>query len=399
MNFLIETGERVLAPNYKREPLVFVKGEGTRLFTEKGEEYLDFTSGIAVCNLGHAHPLLKEALKEQAEKLWHTSNLYYTEPQIKLAKRLTELSFGEKVFFANSGAEAIEAALKLARRWAFENFGKEKHYFIALENSFHGRTLGALSVTGQSKYWEGFEPLLPGIKFVPPNDVKALEKAFEERICGIVLELIQGEGGVIPLKEDFIFRVKELCEKYKVLLILDEIQTGIGRTGRLFCYQHYEIEPDIMCLAKGLANGLPLSAMISKNRIMSALKPGTHASTFGGNPIACAVALKVLEIVSEGTFLEEVALKGEVLQERLKALKQKFPHLIKEVRGKGLLIGIEFNLEAKIVYQKLLQFRILTTTPKPNVIRLSPPLIINYREIDYFVAKMEEILTEINTLK
>lgn len=392
MSLLIEIGETVLASNYKREPLIFIRGEGTRLFTDKGEEYLDFTSGIAVCNLGHSHPELKKVLKEQAEKVWHTSNLYYTEPQIKLAKKLTELSFGEKVFFANSGAEAVEAALKLARRWAFENFGKEKYYYIALKNSFHGRTLGALSVTGQPKYWEGFEPLLPGVRFVPPNDIKTLQENFDEKVCAVILELIQGEGGVIPLREDFLYKVKELCERYKALLIVDEIQTGIGRTGKLFCYQHFEIEPDIMCLAKGLANGLPISAIISKNEIMSAFKPGTHASTFGGNPIVCAVAHKVLEIISEKTFLEEVSLKGKILKEKLQILQQKFPHIIKEVRGMGLLIGIEFYMEAKQVYQKLLEAKILTTLPKPNVIRLSPPLIINYREIDYFLSKIEEIL-------
>lgn len=392
MSLLIEIGETVLASNYKREPLIFIRGEGTRLFTDKGEEYLDFTSGIAVCNLGHSHPELKKVLKEQAEKVWHTSNLYYTEPQIKLAKKLTELSFGEKVFFANSGAEAVEAALKLARRWAFENFGKEKYYYIALKNSFHGRTLGALSVTGQPKYWEGFEPLLPGVRFISPNDIKTLQENFDEKVCAVILELIQGEGGVIPLREDFLYKVKELCERYKALLIVDEIQTGIGRTGKLFCYQHFEIEPDIMCLAKGLANGLPISAIISKNEIMKAFKPGTHASTFGGNPIVCAVAHKVLEIISEKTFLEEVSLKGKILKEKLQILQQKFPHIIKEVRGMGLLIGIEFYMEAKQVYQKLLEAKILTTLPKPNVIRLSPPLIINYREIDYFLSKIEEIL-------
>lgn len=394
MGYLVEMGELYLAGNYKREPLAFVKGSGTRLFTEDGEEYLDFTSGIAVCNLGHSHPELIEVLKTQAQLLWHTSNLYYTAPQSKLAKKLIELSFAEKVFFANSGTEAIEASLKLARRWSYENFGSEKHHFIALKNSFHGRTMGALSITGQPHYWEGFHPLLPGVIFIPPNDKNALKEAFNEKICAIILELVQGEGGVYPLEKDFVALAKELSLKYKALLILDEIQTGIGRTGKLFAYEYWDIEPDILCLAKALANGLPLSAMLAKEAVMSALKPGTHASTFGGNPLACAVALKVLEIISEPTFLKEVVLKGKVLKEKLEALKNQFSNLIKEVRGIGLLIAIEFYKEANFVYEKLLKRKILTTMPKPNIIRLTPPLILNYREIDYFVNNLKEILQE-----
>ncbi len=395
MGYIVEMGKLFLAGNYKREALAFVKGKGTRLFTEDGEEYLDLTAGIAVCNLGHAHPELVKVLKEQAEALWHTSNLYYTEPQTKLAGKLSELSFGGKVFFANSGAEAVEAALKLARRWAYENFGAEKNQFIALSNSFHGRTFGALSVTGQPKYWEGFEPLVPGVTFVTPNDKKALEQAFNEKVCAIIMEPIQGEGGIYPLEKDFIELAKELCEKYKALLIFDEIQTGIGRTGKLFAYEHFEIEPDVMCLAKALANGIPLSAMIAKDDIISALKPGTHASTFGGNPVACAVALKVLEIVSEPYFLEEVALKGKVLKEKIEKINEKKPGVIKEVRGMGLLIGIEFNFPAGEIYKKLLERKILTTMPKPEIIRVSPPLIINWREIDFFVETLTEILCEI----
>lgn len=395
MGYIVEMGEIYLAGNYKREKLAFVKGAGTRLFTEDGEEYLDFTSGIAVCNLGHSHPELVEALQTQAKLIWHTSNLYYTAPQAKLAKKLVELSFADKVFFANSGAEAVEASLKLARRYAYENFGKEKNQFIALENSFHGRTFGALSVTGQPKYWEGFEPLLPGITFIPPNDKKALKSVFNEKVCAIILEPIQGEGGVYLLEKEFIELAKELCEKYNALLIFDEIQTGIGRTGKLFAYEHFGIEPDVMCLAKALANGLPLSAMLAKEKIMDALKPGTHASTFGGNPLACAVALRVLEIVSNPSFLKEVDLKGRVLREKIERLNEEKPGIIKEVRGWGLLIGIEFSISADEIYKKLLERKILVTQPKPNVLRLSPPLIINYREIDFFVENLKEVLVSL----
>jgi predicted acetylornithine/succinylornithine family transaminase len=392
MGYIVEMGELYLAPNYKRIPLAFVRGQGARLFTEDGVEYLDFTSGIAVCNLGHTHPRLVSALKKQAELLWHTSNLFYTEPQARLAMKLSELTFADQVFFANSGAESVEAALKLARKYAQDNFSKEKHIFIALENSFHGRTMGALSVTGQPKYWQGFEPLVPGVVFVPPNDMEALKLAFSEKVCAIILEPIQGEGGVYPLNKEFILLAKELCEKHKALLIFDEVQTGIGRTGKLFAYEHFGLEPDLLCSSKALANGLPLSALLGKKEVMAHLTPGSHASTFGGNPIACAVALEVLNIVSEAGFLEEVALKGRVLKEKLEGLAKEHANLIKEVRGIGLLLAIEFYEPAERIFKGLLERRVLVTMPKPNIIRLTPPLTINYREIDYFVEALEQTL-------
>ena len=392
MAYIVEMGELYLAPNYKRIPLAFVRGQGARLFTEDGVEYLDFTSGIAVCNLGHTHPRLVSALKKQAELLWHISNLFYTEPQARLAMKLSELTFADQVFFANSGAESVEAALKLARKYAQDNFSKEKHIFIALENSFHGRTMGALSVTGQPKYWQGFEPLVPGVVFVPPNDMQALKLAFSEKVCAIILEPIQGEGGVYPLNKEFILFAKELCEKHKALLIFDEVQNGIGRTGKLFAYEHFGLEPDLLCSSKALANGLPLSALLGKKEVMAHLTPGSHASTFGGNPIACAVALEVLNIVSEEGFLEEVALKGRVLKEKLEGLSKEHANLIKEVRGIGLLLAIEFYEPAERIFKGLLERRVLVTMPKPNIIRLTPPLTINYREIDYFMEALEQTL-------
>ncbi len=392
MGYIVEMGELYLAPNYKRIPLAFVRGQGTRLITEDGVEYLDFTSGIAVCNLGHTHPRLVSVVKKQAELLWHTSNLFYTEPQARLAMKLSELTFADQVFFANSGAESVEAALKLARKYAQDNFGKEKHVFIALENSFHGRTMGALSVTGQPKYWQGFEPLVPGVVFIPPNDVEALKSAFSDKVCAIILEPIQGEGGIYPLDRDFILFAKELCEKHKALLIFDEVQTGIGRTGKLFAYEHFGVEPDLLCSSKALANGLPLSALLGKKEVMAHLTPGSHASTFGGNPIACAVALEVLNIVSEAGFLEEVALKGKVLKEKLEGLVKEHPNLIKEVRGIGLLLAIEFYEPAERVFKGLLEERVLVTMPKPNVVRLTPPLTLNYREIDYFIEALSQVL-------
>ncbi len=393
--YLISFGERLLAPNYKREPILFLSGEGVYLYDDKGEKFYDFCAGIAVCNLGHAHPELVKVIKDQAEKLWHVSNLYYTEPQIELAEKLINLSFEGRVFFANSGAEAVEASLKLARRFAFEKGERHKKRFIALENSFHGRTFGALSITGQPKYHEGFEPLVPEVIFVPPNDLNNLEKAFNDRVCALILEPVQGEGGVVPLSQEFLNLARELCDKHNALLIFDEVQTGIGRTGKFFAYEHFRIEPDIICIAKALANGLPLSAIIAKEEVISAFKPGTHASTFGGNPIACKVASKVVELISQPDFLEEVSLKGKVLKENLLKLKQEFPEIIKEIRGLGLLIGIEFNFEGTKIYKKLIERKILTTLPKPNVLRLTPPLIISYPEIDHFIKNFAEILSEI----
>ncbi|MCX7613540.1 MAG: aminotransferase class III-fold pyridoxal phosphate-dependent enzyme, partial [Caldimicrobium sp.] len=244
------------------------------------------------------------------------------------------------------------------------------------------------------QYWEGFEPLLPEVTFIPPNDLSVIEEAMNEDICALILEPIQGEGGVYPLSKEFIEKAKELAHKYKALLIFDEVQTGIGRTGKLFAYQHYAIEPDILCSSKALANGLPLSAVIAKKEVMEALKPGTHASTFGGNPIACAVALKVLEIVSEESFLEEVTLKGKILKERIQNL-DKYGQIITSIRGLGLLVGIEFKIPSKEIYHQLLAKKILTTTPKPQTLRLTPPLIINYREIDYFIEALEHSLKTI----
>ena len=395
MQNIIDIADTFLIKNYKREKIVFTKGKGTRLFDANGNEYIDFCAGIAVCNLGHCHPALVEELCKQAKELWHVSNLYYLKPQALLAKKLAQLSFGERVFFANSGTEAIETALKLARKWAYENFGEEKIEYIALENSFHGRTLGALSITGQPNYKKGFEPLIPGVKFVNPKDLNSLKNAFSQKVCAMFLEIVQGEGGVYLLKKEFISLAKELCEKYKALLIFDEIQTGIGRTGKLFAYEHYGIEPDIMCLAKALANGLPLSAVITKESIAQTLTPGSHGSTFGGNPIACKVALKVLEIISDPLFLKEVQIKGKIFMEKLNKLKEKYPKVIKEIRGLGLLIGIEFWDKVEKIYNFLLKQKILVTAPKPNILRLTPPLIITYKEIDHFVDVLSQGLKEI----
>ncbi|HIE33375.1 MAG TPA: aspartate aminotransferase family protein [Thermodesulfobacteriaceae bacterium] len=385
-------GELYLAQNYKRFPVAFVRGKGSRLWDEEGREYLDFCAGIAVCTLGHAPGPVVSAIKEQAEKLLHVSNLYWTEPQARLAEILVENSFGEKVFFCNSGAEAVEAALKLARRWSYLNFGQGKTRVVALENSFHGRTYGALSATGQPAYWKGFEPLVPDFVHVPPNDLEALREAVNENTCAVILEPVLGEGGVIPLSREFLLEARSLCDRYQALLIFDEIQTGIGRTGHLFAYEHYGIEPDIMCLAKGLAGGLPLGAILAKEKVMSALTPGSHASTFGGNPVACAAAVAVMRTLLSESFLEEVRLKGQALRKRLSALAEEFPDKVSGVRGLGLLLGLEVRIPAGNVVQALFERRVLATAPKPDVVRFTPPLTVAYQEIDAVYEILREIL-------
>ncbi len=398
MAYIKDLGEIYLAGNYRRFPVAFVRGKGSRLYDEEGQEYLDFTAGIAVCSLGHAPEAVAKAICEQAQKLIHVSNLYWTEPQAKLAELLCENSFAEKVFFCNSGAEAIEAALKLARRYAWKNHGPEKIKFVALEKSFHGRTFGALSATGQPAYWEGFEPLVPGFVHIPPNDLKALEEAVDEKTCAVILEPILGEGGVIPLTKEFLEAARELSHKHQALLIFDEIQVGLGRTGRLFAYELYGIEPDIMTLAKALAGGIPLGAMLAKEEIMSALEPGSHASTFGGNPVACAAGVEVLKALLKPDFLKEVDLKGKALRQRLLTLAEKFPSLVAEVRGVGLIQAMELSVPVALVVEALFKRRILANGIQEKVLRFTPPLTIAYREIDALYSALEEILKEVSEM-
>ncbi len=366
---------------YGRQPLVLVRGEGCRVWDDAGREYLDFVAGLAVCNLGHAHPEVARAAAAQLTKLVHVSNIYYTTPMVELAEELARLSFADRVFFANSGAEVNEGAIKLCRRYSREKFGEGRHRFICMENSFHGRTLGALSATGQSKFWQGFDPLLAGFIFVPFNDLKALTAAVDDTVCAVLLEPIQGEGGVCLPGSDYLKGVRRLCDEKGLLLVLDEIQTGLGRTGELFAHQHFGITPDVMTLAKALAGGLPMGALLATEEVARAFVPGTHASTFGAGPVIAAAAKTALALLSHPDLLSGVRVKGQYLQNSLKLLKEDFP-VIKEVRGLGLMWGIELALDGAPVVNFCRERGLLVNCTQGNVIRLLPPLIVGVDEIN-----------------
>jgi len=339
---------------YKRFPIVLTKGSGVKVWDVNGKEYLDFVAGIAVCNLGHSHPQVIAAVKEQLENLTHVSNLYYTEPQTQLARLLVENSFADKVFFCNSGAEANEAAIKLARKYAHENMGPGKFELITMKDSFHGRTMATITATGQEKFQFGFTPLLEGFTYVPFNDLQALEARISNKTCGIMVEPIQGEGGVNIPDDNYLASVREICDRHGILLIIDEVQTGMGRTGKLFAYEHSEIKPDIMTLAKALGNGFPVGAMLATDKIAKAFVPGNHASTFGGSPLAMAAANATVKMMLQEGILEHCRTMGDYFLLQLKKLQQKHK-IIKEVRGKGLMLAVQLNIENGDIVNECLQ--------------------------------------------
>jgi acetylornithine/N-succinyldiaminopimelate aminotransferase len=381
---LIEKGKHYLANTYTRFPIVVTKGEGCWLWDMDGRRYLDFLSGIAVCNLGHAPKSVVEGLTSQANRLFHVSNLFYTEVQIRAAELLVENSFADKVFFCNSGAEANEAAIKLARRYSWKKYGEGRSEIIAMQNSFHGRTMATLSATGQAKFQVGFSPLLEGFAFVPFNDRAALEKTISERTCAIILELIQSEGGVYVADGQYIKSIRELADQKDILIILDEVQTGMGRTGRLFGYEHYGMEPDVVSLAKALGGGFPVGAIIAKDAVASAFEPGTHASTFGGNALASSAIVATLNtLIGEGV-VANCDKMGRLLVEGLLALKRKFPVIV-DVRGMGLLLGIELSVPGEPLVQEFLKEGVILYATKGNILRLLPPLIIGKEEVDLFL--------------
>jgi len=386
MNF--EEADKYLFPNYARLPYSFVKGEGCYLYDEDGKKYLDMLSGIAVNQLGYNHPKLTENICRQAKEIIHISNLFYIKPQYEVAKILVENSCGDKVFFCNSGAEANEALIKLIRRYFYDK--KENRYeIITFEGSFHGRTLAAITATAQPKYQEGFQPLPEGFKYAKFNDIDSVIQLINDKTAAVLIELIQGEGGVNPADKEFIKKLYSLCRENGILFTVDEVQTGIGRTGKLFAYQHYDIEPDIISLAKGLGGGVPIGAIIAKDEIANSFVPGTHASTFGGNYLATAAAKVVLEEILSDGFLDKVTENGEYLKERLKTFG--YP-----VKGLGLMIGMDFpeEISAKDIMKKALENGLIIGTAGKNTLRFVPPLIIQKDDIDLAVNILEKILGE-----
>jgi acetylornithine/N-succinyldiaminopimelate aminotransferase len=386
-----ELADKYLFPTYKRPPFVLVKGEGCRVWDENGKEYLDFVGGIAVCALGHSSPIVTKALDEQSRTLVHVSNLYYTRPQVELARLLVENSFADRVFFCNSGAEANEAAIKIARRFTREKHGPGKHTIICMQGSFHGRTMATLSATGQAKVQIGYDPLLEGFKFVPFNDLRALRDAVDDTVCAVLLEPIQGEGGIVVPHPDYLKGVKEICRGKGALLIFDEIQTGMGRTGRLFAHEHFGVSPDIMSLAKALGNGLPIGAMLSTEALSSAFGPGSHASTFGGTPLVTAVSKAVLNSLLNDGWLEHCRNMGGYFMARLEELKKRHA-CIKEVRGLGLIIGVELDRPGAPVLEACVQKGFLINCAQERVLRFVPPLVVTKKEIDQLIEALDAVL-------
>ncbi|UCG81482.1 MAG: acetylornithine transaminase [Desulfobacterales bacterium] len=392
-NDFIEKAEKVIAATYKRFPIVLTQGEGCTLFDSEGGTYMDFVAGIAVCNLGHAHPGIAEAVANQARQLVHVSNLYYTTPQIVLAEWLVEHSFADRVFFCNSGAEANEAAIKLARKYFKDRGTPERFRIITMEGSFHGRTMATLSATGQAKIHKGFEPLVDGFDFVPFNDLEAVQKAVTGETCAVILEPIQGEGGVQYPGPGYLEDLRKLCDQQGLLLIFDEVQTGMGRTGKLFAYEHFAMTPDIMTLAKALANGLPMGAMLAREEVAASFTAGSHASTFGGTPLVAAAALTVVKALVEEGVLQNCERVGAYFKDRLLELKAKYA-FIQEVRGQGLLLGLDLSLDGASVVKACMERGFLINCTQEHVLRFIPPLIIQEAQIDALIACLDSIFEE-----
>ena len=380
---------------YGERDLALVKGEGCYVWDADGKRYLDFLGGIAVNGLGHCHPNVVKAIREQAGKLLHVSNLYYIEPQVKLAELLIENCALDQCFFCNSGAEANEAAIKLVRKYTKEKIDENRHEIITMEDSFHGRTLATITATAQTKYHKGFEPMMPGFKYVPYNDLNAVRSAVDEKTCGIMVELIQSEGGVNVASEEYIQGLRNLCDEHDLILVFDEVQTAMGRLGKLFGYQIYGIEPDIITMAKSLGGGVPIGAMIAKKEITESLGPGTHASTFGGNPLVCDSAYATLKTMIDEKLPENAVRMGRYFTEELLKLKIKFD-CIENARGKGLLVGLVLNISGKDVAKKCIENGLLTICTKDRVLRFLPPLIITADLVNEAVSIIEKSLSEIN---
>jgi len=390
----MDRADRFMFRTYKRSPITLVKGDGCRVWDENGKEYVDFVGGIAVCALGHSSPVVSKALCDQSKKLVHVSNLFYTQPQTELAQILVENSFADRVFFCNSGAEANEAAIKLARRYSKEKSGSERHSIITMDNSFHGRTMATLSATGQEKIKVGFDPLLEGFRYVPFNDLESLKSAIDGSVCAVMLEPIQGEGGVVLPDPDYLKGVREICREHDILLILDEVQVGMGRTGRLFAYQHFGITPDIITLAKALGNGLPIGAMMAQEELADAFGPGSHATTFGGTPLITAGALAVVKSLVNDGWTENAREMGDYFKNQLINLQRNYS-IIKNVRGLGLILGLLLDREGAGIVNTCMERGFLINCVQERVLRFVPPLIIGKEDIDLLIDCLNEIFKEI----
>ncbi|MDL1981749.1 MAG: aspartate aminotransferase family protein [Deltaproteobacteria bacterium] len=392
---MIDKADKIIARTYNRFPIVITKGRGCTLWDSDGRAYTDFVAGIAVCNLGHAHPRVAKALSKQAEILFHVSNLYYTVPQIELASWLVNNSFADRVFFCNSGAEANEAAIKLVRKYFNDKGEEDRCRIIAMEKSFHGRTMATLSATGQEKIRKGFEPVLNGFDFVPFNDIEALRSKINFSTCAVLIEPIQGEGGVRCPAPEYLKSVRRICDETGTLLIFDEIQTGMGRTGKLFAYENFGIEPDVMTLAKALANGLPIGAMLAKEHIAEAFVPGSHASTFGGTPVVTAASLEVVKILIEENIIDYGRKTGEYFKQKLFWLKDRHESII-DVRGIGLLLAMKIKIDGDKIVKACMDKGFLINCIQGNILRFIPPLIIGKEEIDSLTACLDELFNSLD---
>lgn len=389
--------EKFILQTYARMPITFAYGSGEFLYDIDGTEYLDFLSGIAVTGLGHANADLIGTLNSQADQLWHTSNLFFNQQQSLLARALVEISMPGKVFFCSTGTEANETAFKLMRAHGVNKVGNPKKIkVIALENGFHGRTFASMSLTGQDKIHSGFGPIVPEIVYVPPNDIEALENAMDENTCGVIMELIQGEIGVVPMEQEYVAKARELCDKHNALLVFDEIQTGMGRTGFYFAWQAYGIKPDVFTMAKGLGGGFPIGAVLVAESFTDIFEPGMHGSTFGGNHLACAVGYEVIRTMENQHVLENVQKASIYLFQKLNALKKELPQVIMQIRGMGLLIGVVLNenIEARPLVGKMLDQKMVVGRGGVNVLRLAPPLIVRETTIDRAIDALKNVLMQ-----
>ena len=389
----VEESKKYLMNTYNRSPILLRKGRGMKVWDSNGKEYLDFLAGVAVNCLGHCHPKVVIAVQKQAQRLLHVSNLYHIEPQIALAKLLVKNSFADKAFFCNSGTEAVEGTIKLARKYSKDHIAANKHEIITCYGSFHGRTLAALTATGQKQLHKGFEPLMPGFKYVPFNDIDAIKNAVTNNTCAVMLEPIQGEGGIRMPSGDYLKNVREFCSSNNILLILDEIQTGMGRTGKLFAHEHFDIKPDIMTLAKGLGGGVAIGAVLARESVAASFHPGTHASTFGGNPLACSAAVATIEtLLEDGFILDNCRRIGQYFLNKLETLKKDFSSNIIDVRGMGLMLGLELTKAGGPIVESCAKRGILINCTSGNVLRFTPPLIVVEKEIDHLVDVLEDLL-------